>query len=163
MKQSEHITSKIFSRQAILQQAMRWKLLGKKVAFTNGVFDILHKGHLASLSAAAGFGDVLVVGLNADESVRRLKGPHRPVNDQDSRALLLAALVVTDAIVIFDEDTPQDLIEALKPDVLVKGGDYTVDQIAGAADVLRRGGEVRIVPLVSGYSTTGIIQKIQSL
>src|SRR4030095_7021547 len=146
MKQSEHIPSKIYSRQAILQQAMRWKLLGKKVVFTNGVFDILHKGHLASLSAAASFGDVLVVGLNADESVRRLKGPPRPVNDQDSRALLLAALVVTDAIVIFEEDTPQDLIETLKPDVLVKGGDYTVDQIAGAADVLRRGGEVRIVP-----------------
>src|SRR5215510_2115352 len=105
MKQSEHIASKIFSRSAIMQQALRWKLLGKKVVFTNGVFDILHKGHLASLNAAAAFGDMLVVGLNSDDSVRRLKGPQRPVNDQDSRAMLLAALVVTDAIVIFDEDT----------------------------------------------------------
>ena len=163
MKQSEHIASKIFSRQAIMQQALRWKLLGKKVVFTNGVFDILHKGHLASLSAAAGFGDMLVVGVNSDDSVRRLKGPLRPVNDQDSRAILLAALVVTDAIVIFDEDTPQQLIEALQPDVLVKGGDYTVEQIAGAADVLRRGGEVKLVPLVNGVSTTGIIHKIQTL
>ena len=164
MKQAEqHIASKIFTREGILQQALRWRLLAKKIVFTNGCFDILHRGHLHSLNAAAGFGDVLVVGVNSDASVSKLKGPHRPVNDQDSRSLVLASLVVTDAIVIFEEDTPQSLIEALQPDVLVKGGDYTVDQIAGAEDTLRRGGEVKIVPLVKGYSTSAIIQKIQSL
>ena len=163
MKQTNYIQSKIYTRDGIVQQAMRWRFLSKKIVFTNGCFDILHKGHLHSLNEAAGFGDVLVVGVNADASVAKLKGPHRPVNDQDSRSLVLASLVVTDAIVIFDEDTPQALIEALQPDVLVKGGDYTIDQIAGAADTLRRGGEVKIVPLIKGYSTSAIIQKIQSL
>jgi len=151
------------TREELLQQAERWRLLGKRIVFTNGCFDILHKGHLHSLSEAASFGDVLVVGANADASVQKLKGPHRPINNQNDRALVLASLVVTDVIVIFEEDTPQALIEALQPDVLVKGGDYTVEQIAGAADVLRRGGEVKIVPLVAGYSTTGLIQKIHSL
>ena len=162
MKQSQHI-SKVMSREALLQQAQRWRLLGRRVVFTNGCFDILHRGHLHSLNEAAGFGDVLVVGANADASVQKLKGPHRPINNQNDRALMLASLLVTDAVVIFEEDTPQALIEALQPDVLVKGGDYTVEQIAGAADVLRRGGEVKIVPLVAGYSTTGLIQKIHSL
>ena len=163
MKQSQHISSKVMSREALLQQAQRWRLLGRRVVFTNGCFDILHRGHLHSLNEAAGFGDVLVVGANADASVQKLKGPHRPINNQNDRALMLASLLVTDAVVIFEEDTPQALIEALQPDVLVKGGDYTVEQIAGAADVLRRGGEVKIVPLVAGYSTTGLIQKIHSL
>jgi len=163
MKQYQHISKKVMTREELLQQAERWRLLGKRIVFTNGCFDILHKGHLHSLSEAASFGDVLVVGANADASVQKLKGPHRPINNQDDRALVLASLVVTDMIVIFEEDTPQALIEALQPDVLVKGGDYTVEQIAGAADVLRRGGEVKIVPLVAGYSTTGLIQKIHSL
>jgi len=163
MKQYQHISKKVMTREELLQQAERWRLLGKRIVFTNGCFDILHKGHLHSLSEAASFGDVLVVGANADASVQKLKGPHRPINNQNDRALVLASLVVTDVIVIFEEDTPQALIEALQPDVLVKGGDYTVEQIAGAADVLRRGGEVKIVPLVAGYSTTGLIQKIHSL
>jgi len=163
MKQSQHISNKVMTREALLQQAQRWRLLGRRVVFTNGCFDILHRGHLHSLNEAAGFGDVLVVGANADASVQKLKGPHRPINNQNDRAMMLASLLVTDAVVIFEEDTPQALIEALQPDVLVKGGDYTVEQIAGAADVLRRDGEVKIVPLVAGYSTTGLIQKIHSL
>jgi len=136
-------------------------LKNKKIVFTNGVFDILHEGHIASLSEAASFGDVLIVGLNADESVKRIKGESRPVNNENSRALLLASLLVTDAIILFTEDTPFNLINSILPDVLVKGGDYTVDQIAGAKEVLANGGEVKIVPLLEGFSTTGIIQRMK--
>jgi len=138
-------------------------LLGKTIVFTNGCFDILHQGHIASLSQAAVEADFLVVGVNADESVRKLKGPHRPINDQQSRALLLASLLMVDAVIIFEEDTPLNLINALNPDVLVKGGDYTIDQIVGAREVLARGGRVVINPLVPGFSTSGLIEKIMRL
>lgn len=138
-------------------------MLGKTIVFTNGCFDILHQGHIASLSQAAVEADFLVVGVNADESVRKLKGPHRPINDQQSRALLLASLLMVDAVIIFEEDTPLNLINALNPDVLVKGGDYTIDQIVGAREVLARGGRVVINPLVPGFSTSGLIEKIMRL
>ncbi len=137
-----------------------WSLLEQRVVFTNGCFDILHLGHVEYLEAASQLGDVLVVGLNADASIRRLKGPSRPILPQEARARLLAALEFVEAVIIFDEDTPEKLIEALRPDVLVKGGDYTEDQIAGAAFVRSYGGEVALLPYIPGYSTTSLIQKI---
>jgi len=130
--------------------------------FTNCVFDILHPGHIFSLSQAAKEADFLVVGLNSDDSVKRLKGHQRPVNSQDSRALLLASLLMVDAVVIFDEDTPLELIGSIKPDVLAKGGDYTLEQIVGAKEVIANGGRVVINPVVEGYSTTGIIDKLKN-
>ena len=138
----------------------RWRLKSKTIAFTNGVFDILHEGHLEILSKAASFADVLIVGVNSDASVKRLKGESRPVNNQSSRALLLASLLMVDAVIIFEEDTPFELILKLEPDVLIKGGDYTLDSIVGAKETIARGGKVEIVPIVEGFSTTGIIEKI---
>ena len=132
---------------------------GKKLVFTNGVFDILHPGHVFSLSQAAKEADCLVVGVNSDDSVKRLKGDSRPINNQDTRTLLLASLLMVDAVVIFEEDTPLELIKAILPDVLVKGGDYTIEQIAGAREVIAHGGRVVINPIVEGYSTTEIIKK----
>jgi D-beta-D-heptose 7-phosphate kinase/D-beta-D-heptose 1-phosphate adenosyltransferase len=140
---------------------MQWKMPGKKIVFTNGVFDILHQGHIYSLSQAAKEADYLLVGINSDASVKRLKGESRPVNNQESRALMLASLLVTDAIVIFDEDTPLELIKAIMPDVLVKGGDYTIEQIVGAKEVIAGGGRVVIAPILEGFSTTAIINGLK--
>ena len=137
--------------------------MGKSIVFTNGVFDILHPGHIFSLSQAAKEADFLIVGLNSDNSVKRLKGQQRPVNNQDSRALLLASLLMVDAVVIFEEDTPLELINSLRPDVLVKGGDYTIEQIVGAKEVISNGGRVVINPVIEGYSTTSTIEKLKTL
>lgn len=161
MKRADLIPLKIISREQAVQQAAQWKTLGKKVAFTNGVFDILHPGHIFSLSEAAKEGDYLIVGLNADASVKRLKGDSRPVNNQDARAILLAALLMVDAVVIFEEDTPLELIKALLPDVIVKGGDYTPEQVAGGKEVIAAGGKVVINPILEGYSTTALIAKMK--
>jgi D-beta-D-heptose 7-phosphate kinase/D-beta-D-heptose 1-phosphate adenosyltransferase len=139
----------------------QWRNLGKTIAFTNGCFDILHEGHIASLSQAAQFADYLIVGLNSDDSVQRLKGKERPVNDQYARAVVLASLIMVDLVVVFSEDTPLALIQAVLPDVLVKGGDYTVEKIAGAKEVLAHGGSVEIIPLVPGRSTSNIIDKLK--
>lgn len=163
MNRSDLIPKKIISLEEARREVSRWRLSGKKISFTNGVFDILHAGHIYSLSHAAREADQLIVGLNSDESVRRLKGAHRPLNDEQSRALVLASLVMVDAVVIFPEDTPLELIKALMPDVLVKGGDYTVDQVAGAKEVKAAGGKVIINPLLAGWSTTALIQKMKSL
>lgn len=163
MKSIQAIPDKIITQDALMQQATRWRLQNKKIVFTNGVFDILHQGHIASLSEAASYGDVLVVGVNANDSVRRLKGPGRPVNDEQARALMLASLLMTDAVILFNEDTPLNLITALLPDVLVKGGDYTVEQIAGAKEVLAAGGTVKIAQIIEGISTTAIIEKMKTL
>ncbi|MGG9964551.1 D-glycero-beta-D-manno-heptose 1-phosphate adenylyltransferase [Ferruginibacter sp. SUN106] len=162
MKSVQSIPNKIFTLPALLQQLKRWRLLNKKIVFTNGVFDILHEGHIASLSDAAANGNVLIVGVNADASVKRLKGESRPVNNENSRALLLASLVMTDAVVIFEEDTPYNLITAILPDVLVKGGDYTIETIVGAKEVIANGGEVIIAPILEGFSTTGIIERMKT-
>jgi D-beta-D-heptose 7-phosphate kinase/D-beta-D-heptose 1-phosphate adenosyltransferase len=144
------------------RKVTRWKFLGKTIAFTNGCFDILHAGHIASLTEAANQADILVVGLNADASVKGLKGPGRPVNDENARALLMASLVMVDAVCLFEEPTPLELIRAIMPDVLVKGGDYKVENIAGAQDVIAAGGRVVINPIVPGFSTTSIINKVQN-
>lgn len=162
MKRPELITQKILTKEEAFQRVAQWRLTGKTVAFTNGVFDILHQGHIFSLSQAAKEADFLMVGLNSDTSVKRLKGATRPVNHQESRALLLASLVIVDTVVIFEEDTPLELIKSILPDVLVKGGDYTMEQIAGAREVMAHGGRVVINPILEGFSTTGIIEQLKS-
>jgi len=139
-----------------------WRMKGDRIVFTNGCFDILHRGHVEYLHEAAALGDRLVIGVNTDASVQRLgKGDGRPYNDQDSRAKVLAALRLVDAVVLFDQDTPLELIQNIGPDVLVKGGDYTEDQIVGAEYVRANGGEVRSLKLVEGYSTTATVEKIR--
>jgi D-glycero-beta-D-manno-heptose 1-phosphate adenylyltransferase len=141
----------------------RWKKSGDKVVFTNGCFDILHRGHVEYLSASADLGDRLVVGLNSDTSVFRLKGSGRPLLDEESRAMLLAALFFVDAVVLFSEDTPALLIDRLLPDFLIKGADYKIHEIAGHEAVLANGGCVETITLVPGFSTSDVITKIQNL
>ncbi len=162
MKAINVIDNKIFTLPKLLSQVAAWRVTDKTISFTNGCFDILHEGHIFSLSQAAKEADYLVVGVNSDSSTKKLKGPDRPINHEQSRALLLANLVMVDAVVIFDEDTPLSLITSLLPDVLVKGGDYTIEQIVGSKEVLANGGKVVINPIVEGFSTTGIIQQIKS-
>ena len=151
-------TAKILSR----EQAVAWRRAAPgRVVFTNGVFDLLHTGHVDLLCAARDRGDVLIVGLNGDDSVRRLKGTSRPVRTVAERAHVLAALACVDAVTVFDEDTPHELILALHPDVLVKGGDYTVDSMVGAREVLGWGGAAVVVPLTPGQSTTRILERLR--
>ncbi|MBL7703533.1 MAG: D-glycero-beta-D-manno-heptose 1-phosphate adenylyltransferase [Ferruginibacter sp.] len=161
MKTVQAIPGKIFTLEELKHQLNRWRLLNKKIVFTNGVFDILHQGHIASLSEAALYGNILIVAINSDASVKRLKGESRPVNNEGSRLLLMASLVMVDAVILFEEDTPLNLITSILPDVLVKGGDYTIEQIVGAPEVIANGGEVKIVPILKGFSTTGIIERMK--
>lgn len=163
MRSVKSIPEKIITPDRLMQQMQQWKLLNKKVVFTNGVFDLLHEGHIFSLCEAASMGHMLIVAINSDASVRRLKGQNRPVNSQYSRALVLASLLMTDAVVVFEEDTPLQLITTLLPDVLVKGGDYTIEQIAGAKEVIANGGEVKIAPIVKGFSTTATIERMKAM
>jgi len=163
MKLPQIISQKIYDLSGLQHQIARWRITGKTIAFTNGCFDILHQGHIASLSDAAREADFLIVGLNSDASTRRLKGENRPINTQDARATVMAALLMVDAVILFDGDTPLDLINEIRPDVLVKGGDYTLEQIVGAKEVMAAGGRVVINPIVPGYSTTGTIEKILRL
>ncbi|WP_027001050.1 D-glycero-beta-D-manno-heptose 1-phosphate adenylyltransferase [Eisenibacter elegans] len=139
----------------------QWQSQGEQVVFTNGCFDILHLGHIDYLEKARELGQRLVVGLNTDASVARLKGPKRPVVPEHARARLIAALAFVDAVVLFEEDTPLTLIQTLQPDILVKGSDYSVDNIVGAAEVLANGGQVLTIDLVDGFSTSLIIDKIR--
>lgn len=162
MKRADQIPAKIFTLPHLLKQLAQWRFKDKKIVFTNGVFDILHQGHIFSLSQAAKEADYLIVGLNTDASVKRLKGESRPVNDEKSRALVLASLLMVDAVVLFEEDTPLELIKAIMPDVLVKGGDYTIEQIAGAKEIMANGGRVVINPILEGFSTTGVIEQMKS-
>jgi len=161
VNRSDLINTKILAFPQALQKIAQWRLPGKTIAFTNGVFDILHAGHILSLSRAAREADYLVVGLNSDASTKRLKGDSRPINSQEDRALLLASLIIVDAVVIFEEDTPLELISGLKPDVLVKGGDYTLEQIVGAKEVIAAGGRVVINPILEGYSSSKLIKTIR--
>lgn len=148
---------KIVGREELVARLGRPR--SERVVFTNGCFDVLHRGHVEYLEAARGLGDLLVVGLNTDDSVRRLKGPSRPVNPEDDRAYVLAGLAAVDYVTFFAEDSPRDLIVALLPDVLVKGGDYRKEDIVGGAEVEAAGGEVVVAPLVPGRSTTAILQR----
>ncbi len=162
MKATQAIAKKIYTLNQLQQQVAAWRVSGKTIAFTNGCFDILHEGHIFSLNQAANEADYLIIGVNSDASVQQLKGADRPVNNEQSRSLVLSNLVVVDAVIIFNEDTPLNLIKALLPDVIVKGGDYTIEQIVGSKEVIANGGRVVINSIIAGFSTTGIIQKIKS-
>ena len=162
MKHPELIEKKVFSLPALVEKINQWRSLGETIAFTNGCFDILHEGHLYSLGQAAKEADHLIVGVNSDSSVKKLKGESRPINSQQSRAKVLASLLITDAVIIFEEDTPLELIKTILPDVLVKGGDYKAEDIAGAKEVIANGGKVAINPLLEGFSTTTIISKMKT-
>lgn len=158
LKQVLHKIHPEESREALAAKLARQK---GTVVFTNGCFDILHRGHIDYLGKASDLGDILVIGLNTDDSVRRLKGEGRPINDETARSHVLAALAFVDHVIFFSEDTPYDLIRALQPDILVKGSDYSIDDIVGADIVLAKGGRVETLDYLSGYSTTAIEQKIR--
>jgi rfaE bifunctional protein nucleotidyltransferase chain/domain len=163
MTPTEIIQAKIFeSAQEFSPALNQWKQSGYTVVFTNGCFDLVHRGHIDSLAKAAELGDRLIVGLNSDASVKLLKGENRPLIDQQSRAILLASLLMVDAVVIFNEETPYELIRSIQPDVLAKGSEYLLEEIAGYDIVLANGGRVERIELTEGFSTTDIIQKIKS-
>lgn len=156
------IQSKIQGWEQITESLATWRSSSSKVVFTNGCFDILHYGHVYYLAEARALGDKLIVGLNSAASVKRLKGAHRPINDDLTRMHLLAALECVDAVVLFEDDTPLTLIQHLQPDILVKGGDWKVEEIVGSEVVQAKGGEVKNLAFVSGYSTTNIEEKIRN-
>ncbi len=157
------LKSKIVSAEEAATMIDIWHYMGLKVVFTNGCFDIIHFGHVNYLSRAANLGSRMVVGLNSDASVKKLKGETRPVQDETSRAHMLASMFFVDAVVIFNEDTPYELIKTLQPDILVKGSDYTIDKIVGADIVMQRGGRVETMDFVDGYSTSNVINKIKGI
>lgn len=163
MDKLQWVQNKMRERDQLLRQCNIWRSFGKKIVFTNGCFDILHYGHLHLIATAAGLGNVLVVGVNSDASVKRLKGEDRPINHQQERMFQMASLLCTDAVCLFEEDTPEELIKTIRPDVLVKGGDYTIENIVGADFVQSYGGTVSIIPFVEGYSTSATIASIKKL
>lgn len=163
MKQADAIAAKIMNLKQLDSWVAAQRVKGRSIAFTNGCFDIVHSGHISSLQAAAKEADILVVAINSDSSVSKLKGPQRPVNSERDRALVIASFMYPDAVIIFEEDTPLQLIKTVLPDVIIKGGDYTIEQIAGAAEVIAAGGRVVIHPIVSGYSTTSTLEKAKQL
>jgi rfaE bifunctional protein nucleotidyltransferase chain/domain len=163
MAVSEIIKDKIVSDKLLERLIALWHFKQKNIVFTNGCFDILHQGHVEYLAKAAEQGDVLIVGLNSDESVRRIKGPDRPVQNEQSRSLLLASLQFVDCVILFDEDTPYNLIKKIQPDVLVKGADYKPEDIIGYDIVQARGGKIITIALSPGFSTTEIINKLNRL
>ena len=154
---------KICTLEQAINQVEKWQSEGKKIVFTNGCFHIVHLGHIYYLEKARTLGDKLVLGLNTDASVNRLKGPTRPVVNEYARSRMMAAFEFVDTVILFDEPTPLQVIEQVKPDILVKGDDYTVETIVGSDFVLAKGGEVKTISLVEGYSTTSLIQKIKQL
>lgn len=160
MSKLELIGAKIIERDKLIRTCAMWRFKGRKIVFTNGCFDILHLGHIEYLTKAADLGHELVIGLNSDTSVRKLKGHTRPINDEKSRAMVMASLSFVSAVVIFDEDTPYELISQVKPDFLVKGDDYSKEEIAGWDFVESNGGQVVTIALTPGYSTSSIEQKI---
>lgn len=163
MHKLEWIQNKITDRTTLERRCNMWRAAGKKIVFTNGCFDILHHGHLQLIAAAADLGNILIVGVNSDDSVKRLKGDDRPIYHEQDRLFQLASLLCVDAVSLFDEDTPESLIKTIQPDVLVKGGDYTINNIAGADYVQSYEGTVQIIPFVEGYSTSSVISNIKKL
>jgi rfaE bifunctional protein nucleotidyltransferase chain/domain len=162
MTHLEIITNKIVSLEQLNKLVLAWRLKSDTIVFTNGCFDILHLGHIDYLLKARDLGKRLIVGVNTDNSVKRLgKGDSRPINDEKSRSMIIASLQFVDAVILFDEDTPYQLIKAIEPDVLVKGADYTIDKIVGADIVMARGGNVVLIEYLEGYSTTNIEKKIR--
>ncbi|MBO7625400.1 MAG: D-glycero-beta-D-manno-heptose 1-phosphate adenylyltransferase [Bacteroidales bacterium] len=162
MKHLHNIRQKIMEMPALAVQLQQWRAEGERIVFTNGCFDLVHRGHVEYLSAAADLGDRLIVGINSDASVTRLKGPNRPIMDEASRQLLIAALECVDAVILFGEETPYRLIQEIQPDVLAKGGDYTEETMVGADIVRAKGGEIHCIPLTPGCSTSRIEQKIKN-
>lgn len=162
MGKLKNIEEKIFNQEELKARLNVWRLLEKKIVFTNGCFDLVHLGHIDYLANAADLGDKLVVGLNSDKSTSDIKGTNRPITDERSRAMMLASMSFVDAVILFDEETPVELIRLVKPDVLVKGADYTIDQIVGSDIVIQNGGSVQTLQYLPGYSTTLIEQKIRS-
>ena len=158
----ELLKNKIYYAEQLETRLSTWRNNGEKIVFTNGCFDLLHLGHIDYLAKAADLGNKLIVGLNSDQSISKIKGLSRPITKQESRAGILAALFFVDAVILFDEQTPVNLITFIKPDVLVKGADYTVNQIVGADIVLQNGGEVKTISYLPGYSTTAIEAKIRN-
>lgn len=161
MDKLDVVNSKVRSLDQLLPMVNIWKFQGNKIVFTNGCFDLLHLGHIDYLAKAASMGNKLIIGVNTDQSVSELKGAARPITDQHSRTLILASLFFVDAVVLFGEATPLNLITAIKPDILVKGADYTIDKIVGADVVMQNGGEVKTITYIDGYSTTAIERKIR--
>jgi len=151
----------VFELKQVFDQVEAWKSAGKKIVFTNGCFDLLHPGHIDYLEKAAAFGDILLIGLNDDASIRRLKGDSRPINPLNDRMIMLQGLRAVDLVIPFSEDTPLNLITALMPDILIKGGDYEPDDIVGADEVRKAGGEVLVIPFVDGYSSSKLIERIR--
>lgn len=164
MQKLEIVESRIHTNWETLKYWLAyWRFHEKKIVFTNGCFDLIHQGHIDYLSQAADHGDILIIGLNTDASVKRLKGEHRPVQDERSRALLLSSLRFVDAVVLFDQDTPYELIQLINPDVLVKGSDYSAEEIVGYDIVTAKNGEVITIDYLDGFSTTGLIEQIKAL
>jgi rfaE bifunctional protein nucleotidyltransferase chain/domain len=161
MSQFNILKNKIFSLENLKTQVEKWKATGEKVVFTNGCFDIVHQGHIEVLARTADLGTKLIIGLNSDSSIQKLKGKNRPIIDEQSRAILLASFSFVDAVVLFSEETPINLISTLLPDVLAKGGDYKIETIVGCKVVQENGGKVILVPFVDGFSSTTIIDKIK--
>ena len=161
MQSLELIRSKIFNREQLDKQLGIWRFQSRKIVFTNGCFDILHLGHIDYLSKAADEGYILIIGVNSDASTSKLKGPNRPINNEEQRTMILASLHFVDAVILFDEDTPYELIKLVQPDVLVKGGDYKPEAIVGYDIVTARGGQVKTIDFLPGYSTTLIEDKIR--
>ena len=162
MNYLKRIKSKIIKDPLSLNDKIQeWSQQNKKIVFTNGCFDLLHRGHIEYLAKAANYGNVLVIGLNTDDSVSRIKGPHRPIQDEKSRAHIMAALEFVDLVIYFNEDTPYDLIKTVQPDVLVKGADYKAEDIVGYDIVIAKGGKVETIEFLPGYSTSGIEEKIK--
>jgi len=162
MKHLNSIQNKIYTLSDLKTRIEQWKSAKEKIVFTNGCFDILHKGHLEVLAKTADLGNRLIIGLNSDSSIKNLKGRNRPIVDENSRAILLAALSFVDAVILFSEQTPLNLIAEIKPDILAKGGDYKITEIVGHEVVQQNGGEVITIPLIEGFSSTNIIDKIQN-
>ncbi len=160
MKKQDVIQNKIIKDDELSRKLAYWNFLDQKTVFTNGCFDVIHLGHIMYLSQAADLGDVLIIGLNTDKSVQRIKGDKRPINDQHARSMVLASLRFVDSVVLFDEDTPLELIKKIKPDVLVKGSDYADNEIVGADVVKSNGGEVVTIDFIEGYSSSEIIKKL---
>jgi len=160
-KALEKINNIIFGLEFLMKNIDQWKNENKKIVFTNGCFDLIHLGHIELLARSSDLGDVLIIGVNSDSSIQKLKGENRPIIEEDSRVKQLAALEFVDAIVLFHEDTPQKLIEKIKPDVITKGGDYKAENVVGNEIVTQQNGQVVIIPLTQGYSTTSILKKIK--
>lgn len=161
-KALERVKNKIFNKNNLLKKLEIWRGSNKKIVFTNGCFDLIHLGHIEVLARSADLGDILIIGVNTDSSIKELKGNNRPIIKENSRAQQLASLEFVDAVILFNEQTPLELIKVIKPNVITKGGDYNSEQVVGNEIAVKNEGEVIIIPLTQGYSTTSILDKIKN-